>query len=87
MQRAESIPTNKFVAFCDDLVHGMSQKLLHGPEMEIVVIDGSEFVFLDWHLNSLWEKAPEFDVQSSSNWAGYTAKWEIKDGKLWLTDS
>ncbi len=54
-------------------------------EMEIVVIDGSEFQFLDWHLNSFWEKAPEFDVQSTSNWAGYTAKWEIKDGKLWLT--
>ena len=38
-------------------------------EMEIVVIDGSEFQFLDWHLNSFWEKAPEFDVQSTSNWA------------------
>ena len=50
-----------------------------------MVIDGSEFQFLDWHLNSFWEKAPEFDVQSTSNWAGYTAKWEIKDSKLWLT--
>ena len=54
-------------------------------EMEFVVIDGSEFVFLDRHLSSFWEKAPEFDVQFSSNWAGYTARWEIKDGKLWLT--
>lgn len=54
-------------------------------EMEFVVIDGSEFVFLDWHLNAFWEKAPEFDVETTSNWAGYTARWEIKDGKLWLT--
>lgn len=53
--------------------------------MEFVVIDGSEFVFFDRHLDAFWEKAPEFDVETTSNWAGYTARWEIKDGKLWLT--
>ena len=54
-------------------------------EQDFVVIDGSEFVFFDSHLNSFWEKVPEFAVESTSNWKGFNANWEIKDGKLWLT--
>lgn len=57
-------------------------------ELDLVVIDGKKFYFVETPMMEFWIKTrqvPMFDPVSSSNWKAYTATWEIRDGKLFLT--
>jgi hypothetical protein len=46
------------------------------------------FIWCDYPLEYVWKdnhsRRPRFDEGSTANRKGYTAKWEIRDSKLWL---
>ena len=55
--------------------------------MDGVAIDGEEYYFIETPMSPYWSETqpvPQFDPDSTANWKGYTATWEIRDGKLWL---
>jgi hypothetical protein len=55
--------------------------------LDRVAIDGEEYYFIETPMSPYWiatQPAPQFDPDSTANWKGYTATWEIRDGKLWL---
>lgn len=56
-------------------------------ERDVVLLDGERHFFATLPPTGLWGNlaTEAFDVQSTSNWKGYEASWEIKDNKLWLT--
>lgn len=56
-------------------------------ERDVVLLDGERHFFATLPPTGLWgtSATETFDVQSTSNWKGYEASWEIKDNKLWLT--
>ena len=55
-------------------------------ERDVVLLAGERHFFATLPPIGLSTSETEtFDVQSTSNWKGYEASWEIKDNKLWLT--
>src|SRR5215211_2625836 len=56
-------------------------------ERDAVRFEGRDAFMLEVPLNELlWQRedVPEFDWPRTSNWKGYTAAWEVKDGALFL---
>ncbi|HVK08002.1 MAG TPA: hypothetical protein VM597_04405 [Gemmataceae bacterium] len=53
---------------------------------DAVRLDGQDRVMMECPLNPLLArlKVPEFEWQTTSNWKGYIAGWEVKDGSLLL---
>jgi hypothetical protein len=53
---------------------------------DVITIGRKESVILERPLNSfLGTNGPRFDVESTGNYKGYFAKWEIKESRLYLT--
>jgi hypothetical protein len=77
------------LAVCISIVASVLTGRGYGTEQErdIVLIDGERHFFATLPPTDLWgtSATETFDVQSTSNWKGYEATWEIKDNKLWLT--
>lgn len=58
-----------------------------GQELDAVRFEGQRHFMLEVPLAGLlWERpdVPDFDWPRTSNWKGYTAAWEVKDGGLYL---
>ncbi len=57
-------------------------------ELDRIKIGEKEYVMLESPMMYFWSQErpkPNFDVEQSSNWSGYSAVWEIKHEKLILT--
>lgn len=54
---------------------------------DVISIDGAEVMLFSEPLSAWFAHAPrpDFIWESTANWRGYTAQWEIRQGKLLLT--
>lgn len=76
-----------FICFLVITVAFADQGYCTDQERDVVLLDGVRHFFATLPPIGLWGSSANepFDVQSTSNWKGYEASWEIKDNKLFLT--
>lgn len=60
-----------------------------GQQGDLILIDGKEFPLLvtpleDYYTGEKEKERPSFPALGTSNWRGYVATWEIRDGRLYL---